>query len=57
LDADLVNYAGVTPGSDGVYQVNVQMPQKLPSNPALQLAVAGEISTKGVILPTQPSGN
>jgi uncharacterized protein (TIGR03437 family) len=57
LDTDLVKYAGATPGSDGVYQVNVQMPQNLPSNPAIQLAAAGQTSTKGVILPTQPSGN
>jgi uncharacterized protein (TIGR03437 family) len=42
----VVNFAGLTPGSTGLYQVNAVVPPGLPSNnaTALQLTISGQIS-------------
>jgi uncharacterized protein (TIGR03437 family) len=57
LDPGLIKYAGLTPGSAGVYQVNVQLPNQLGANPQIQLSAGGQTSAANVLLPTQPSGN
>lgn len=50
-------YAGVTPGTAGVFQINLVLPGTLPANPAIQISAGGLTSSTGVILPTQPSSN
>jgi uncharacterized protein (TIGR03437 family) len=57
LDPSLIKYAGLTPGSAGVYQVNVQLPNQLGSNPQIQLSAGGQTSVANVLLPMQPSAN
>lgn len=48
-----VYYAGVTPGFAGLYQINVRLPDDLPSNPAVQMAIGAASSPAGVQLYTQ----
>jgi uncharacterized protein (TIGR03437 family) len=46
----LVFYAGLTPGSAGVYQINLTLPAVMGSNPEIRVTVAGQESTAGVKL-------
>jgi uncharacterized protein (TIGR03437 family) len=57
LDPSLIQYAGLTPGSAGVYQVNVQLPNSLGANPQIQLSAGGQTSAGNILLPVQPSAN
>lgn len=55
LDPALVQYAGVAPFNAGLYQVNVQLPDRLPAaNPEVRVSVAGALSTAGLRLMTSP---
>jgi uncharacterized protein (TIGR03437 family) len=51
LDSSAILYAGVAPGFAGLYQVNVRLPDPLPANPEIRLALAGALSPAGLILP------
>jgi uncharacterized protein (TIGR03437 family) len=46
-------YAGVTPGFAGLYQINLQLPATLPSNPQIQLSIGTQLSPAAIQLPTQ----
>ncbi len=48
-----IQYAGVTPGCAGLYQINVLMPTPLPPNPEIRVSIGPEISPAGMILPAQ----
>ena len=52
IDPSLVQYAGAAPFNAGLYQVNVQLPANLPSNPEVQVSVAGSMSPAGLSLIT-----
>ena len=55
IDPSLVQYAGVSPFSAGLYQVNVRMPGNLAAtNPEIQVSVAGSVSAAGLRLVTGP---
>jgi len=54
VDPSLIKYAGVTPQSAGLYQMNLEIPSWAPANPAIQVTVAGQTSVAGLILPVQP---
>jgi uncharacterized protein (TIGR03437 family) len=43
-------YAGVTPGTPGLYQVNVALPQRLTPNPEIRIAIGDQISPAAVTL-------
>jgi len=45
-----VFYAGLTPGSAGVYQINLTLPATMGSNPEIRVTVAGQESTAGLQL-------
>jgi uncharacterized protein (TIGR03437 family) len=55
LPRELIKYAGVTPGSAGVYQINLLLPAILGPNPEIRVVMGDQASRKGVILPAQPS--
>jgi uncharacterized protein (TIGR03437 family) len=45
-------YAGLAPGYAGLYQINVQLPGILPSNPQIQLSLSGQTSPSSIQLYT-----
>ena len=53
VDQSTIQYAGVTPGCAGLYQINLVLPNPLPSNPEIRLGIAGQNSPPGTLLPTQ----
>jgi uncharacterized protein (TIGR03437 family) len=52
-DPASIQYAGVTPGCAGLYQINLQLPAPLPSNPEVRVAIGSQISPPSLNLPTQ----
>jgi len=54
LPRESIKYAGVTPGSPGVYQINLLLPATLGANPEIRASMGDQTSRKGVILPAQP---
>jgi uncharacterized protein (TIGR03437 family) len=56
VDAGRILYAGVAPGYAGLYQVNVRLPDSLPANPEIQLALDNWFSPTGRILPATGDG-
>jgi uncharacterized protein (TIGR03437 family) len=53
LDQSAIQYAGITPGCAGLYQVNLLLPSPLPANPEIRLQIGPDISPAGTILPAQ----
>ncbi len=50
VDRRLVQYAGVTPGYAGLFQINLQLPDNCPSNPEIRIGFADQLSPAGLIL-------
>jgi uncharacterized protein (TIGR03437 family) len=50
IDPSQVLYAGLTPHSAGLYQINVVLPEKPGTDPELRLAIGSGISVSGVKL-------
>jgi uncharacterized protein (TIGR03437 family) len=46
-------YAGVVPTFAGLFQINVQLPANVTSNPQIQIGYAGTLSPVGRVLPLQ----
>jgi uncharacterized protein (TIGR03437 family) len=55
LDAARVLYAGLAPGTAGVYQLNLRLPDGLPPDPEIRLALGDQMSPAGVKLRAQPA--
>ncbi len=53
VDPHQILYAGVVPTFAGLFQINVQLPANLPSNPQIQIGYAGTFSPTGRVLPVQ----
>jgi uncharacterized protein (TIGR03437 family) len=53
IDSGLVFYAGVTPDSAGLYQINMFLPGDTPSNPEIRVAVGAQMSLPGLLLNVQ----
>jgi len=53
VDPSLIKYAGLSPGSAGLYQVNLEIPAGTPSNPAILVSLAGQTSAAGLTLPVE----
>jgi uncharacterized protein (TIGR03437 family) len=54
IDSHLVLYAGIAPGFAGLYQINVQLPSAVGSNPQVQIAIGDVQSPAGLRLPLSP---
>ncbi len=53
IDPSLIQYAGVTPGFAGLFQINVQLPGDAPSSPEIQIGYPNLMSPAGRILPVE----
>jgi len=51
LDSGSIQYAGITPGIPGLYQVNLVLPKELAADPEIRVAIGGQISPPGMRLP------
>lgn len=57
LEASRVLYAGLAPGTAGVYQLNLRLPDWLPPDPEIRLALGDQVSPAGLKLRVQPAGD
>jgi uncharacterized protein (TIGR03437 family) len=53
LDSASTAYAGVTPGSPGLYQVNVRLPKQVVANPEIRLTIGDQSSPANTKLPVR----
>jgi len=51
VDRSLIKYAGVTPGSAGLYQVNLYLPEGTGNDPEIQVAAGNPTAQTGLKLP------
>ena len=57
LDRARILWAGLSPGSAGLYQINLALPGELAANPEIRVSVGGQESAAGLCLVTAPDGN
>jgi uncharacterized protein (TIGR03437 family) len=50
VDSGLIQYAGLTPSSAGLYQINIELPGNPGTDPELRVTVAGQSSPAGLNL-------
>ena len=51
VPASRIQYAGLTPGYAGLYQINVALPDGLPADPEIRVAILDQTSPAGLKLP------
>ena len=51
VDRGNIQYAGVTPGFAGLFQINLVLPADAPASPQIQIGYGSQLSPAGVILP------
>jgi uncharacterized protein (TIGR03437 family) len=51
LDNRSIQYAGITPGTPGLYQLNLVLPKQLAPDPEIRVAIGPQISSSGMRLP------
>jgi uncharacterized protein (TIGR03437 family) len=51
VDAGNITYAGIAPGFAGLYQVNLQLPASIGSNPEIRIGFGDQLSKAGLKLP------
>jgi uncharacterized protein (TIGR03437 family) len=50
VDASLIKYAGLTPGSAGLYQINLYLPDQTPNDPEVRVSMENQTSKPGLKL-------
>jgi uncharacterized protein (TIGR03437 family) len=53
LPSALIQYAGATPGCVGLYQLNIQLPQDVPADPAIQVSMGTQSSSGSLKIAVQ----
>ena len=53
IDPARIQYAGLTPGSAGLYQINLVLPDSLETDPEIRVAIADQSSPAGLKLAVQ----
>jgi uncharacterized protein (TIGR03437 family) len=53
VDPARISYAGVAPGYAGLFQINVKLPDTLPSNPEIRIGYGDQLSPAQRFLPIQ----
>jgi len=56
IDAASILYAGLTPGSAGLYQIDLVLPASLDTDPEIRVAIADQSSPAGLKLAVQGGG-
>jgi uncharacterized protein (TIGR03437 family) len=51
LDNQSIQYAGITPGIPGLYQVNLVLPKQLAPDPEIRISIGSQVSPPGMRLP------
>jgi uncharacterized protein (TIGR03437 family) len=54
VDPRAIQYAGVTPGYAGLFQINLLLPASLPANPEIRVGTPDAMSAVGRVLPVAP---
>ncbi len=54
VDPSKIDYAGVTPGYAGLFQINLTLPDDAPSNPEIRVGSGGILSVPGRYRFVQP---
>ena len=55
VERSRIEYAGVTPGSAGLYQINVKLPDSIRENPEIRVLMDEQASQEGLRLPANPN--
>ncbi len=50
VDAGRIKYAGLTPGSAGLYQINLELPDRVGNDPEIRVSVLDQTSPEGLKL-------
>ena len=53
VDPMLIKYAGLTPGSPGLYQINLEMPKEIGNNPEIRVSAGNPAAQTGLKLPVR----
>jgi uncharacterized protein (TIGR03437 family) len=56
IPAENIFYAGITPGSAGLYQVNLRLPAEIGATPELRIALGGQMSQGSLRLQVATGG-
>jgi uncharacterized protein (TIGR03437 family) len=51
LDSRSIQYAGITPGVPGLYQVSLVLPKQLATDPEIRISIGAQVSPPGMKLP------
>ena len=55
IPGSAIFYVGLAPGFAGLYQINLRLPDELPPDPELRIAIGDSVSPEGLRLHTQPA--
>lgn len=55
IDSGRILYAGITPGNPGLYQINLELPEKLEKDPVIRISAGDAKSPDGPRLPCAPA--
>ncbi len=55
VPGDLVSYAGVSPGTAGIYELRLRLPDWTPEDPEIRISIGGRLSQEGLRLRVDPS--
>jgi uncharacterized protein (TIGR03437 family) len=53
VDTSKILYAGAAPGTAGVYQINLMLPENVPKNPEIRIGTSDRMSAAARMLPLQ----
>jgi uncharacterized protein (TIGR03437 family) len=53
VDPMLIKYAGLTPGSAGLYQINLELPKEIGNDPEIRVTAGNPAAQTGLKLPVR----
>lgn len=55
VPGDHISYAGVSPGTAGIYELRLRLPDWTPEDPVIRISIGGRLSQEGLRLRVDPS--